>query len=130
MKRNILLIASGSFLALNAVSVAAQEVPPVDTTVETEVTAETPTDNGQGATVTHETTTTTTTAPDADGAPVSTTTVDTMKSVETPSGNTTVVSRVEGEDGKTDTTVDHTKMDHSQHPQPAKDKEPGKPDPK
>ena len=127
MKRNILLIASGSFLALNAVSVAAQEVPPADATVETEVTTEVPTANGQGATVTHETTATTTTTTDADGAPVSTTTTDTMKSVETPSGNATMVSRTEGEDGKTSTTVDHSKMDHSQAPKPAEDKPKGKP---
>lgn len=124
MKRNILLIASGSFLALNAVSVAAQEVPPTDATVETEVTTEVPTDNGQGATVTHETTATT----DADGAPVSTTTTDTMKSVETPSGNATMVTRTEGEDGRTATTVDHTKMDHSQTPAPGEDEPEGNPE--
>ena len=61
MKKNILLIASGSFMALHGVSAAAQETPPADTTVETETTTATPTANGEGAVVTREKTTTTTT---------------------------------------------------------------------
>lgn len=111
MKKNILLIASGSFMALHGVSAAAQETPPADTTVETETTTATPTANGEGAVVTREKTTTTTTT---DMGEVETE-IDSMQSVETPSGNSTTVERTTDADGKTTTTVDHSKMDHSAH---------------
>ena len=107
MKKNILLIASGSFMALHGVSAAAQETPPADTTVETETT----TANGEGAVVTREKTSTTTTT---DMGEVETE-IDSMQSVEAPSGNSTTVERTTDADGKTTTTIDHSKMDHSTH---------------
>ena len=111
MKKNILLVASGSFLALHGVSAVAQEAPPAAATVETETTTTTPTASGEGAVVTRETTTTTTTSELSDV----TSEIDAMQTVETPSGNATIVARTEEEDGKTTTTVDHSKMDHSAH---------------
>ena len=113
MKKNILLIASGSFMALHGVSAAAQETPPADTTVETETTTTTPTENGEGAVVTRETTTTTATT---DMGEVETE-IDSMQTVETPSGNATTVEQTNDAEGKTTTTVDHSKMDHSAHKQ-------------
>lgn len=110
MKKNILLAATGSFLALHGVSAMAQEAPAVDATVETETTVATPTAKGQGATVTRETSTTTT----SDMNEV-TSEIDAMQTVETPAGNDTVIARTQDEDGKTTTTVDHSKMDHSAH---------------
>ncbi len=108
MKKNILLVASGSFLALHGVSAAAQEAPADSATIETETTTATPTTEGQGAVVTRESTTTTTT----DMGEV-TSEIDAMQTVETPAGNATVVARTKDEDGKTTVTVDHSKMDHS-----------------
>lgn len=110
MKKNILLIASGSFMALHGVSAVAQETQ-TEATVETETKTGDPTAMGEGAVVTRETTTTTTTA---DTGEVSTDTAATQ-TVEMPAGNATVVARIKDEDGKTKTTVDHSKMDHSGH---------------
>ncbi|MBX7461567.1 hypothetical protein [Qipengyuania huizhouensis] len=111
MKKNILLVASGSFMALHGVSAAAQETPPAETSIETETTTATPAANGEGAVVTRETTTTTATT---DMGEVETE-IDSMQSVETPSGNSTTIDRTTDADGKTTTTVDHTRMDHSAH---------------
>lgn len=115
MKKNILLVASGSFLALHGVSAVAQEAPPATATLETETETETetttPTATGEGAIVTRETTTTTTTSELGEV----TSEIDAMQTVETPGGNATIVARTTDEDGKTTTTVDHSKMDHSAH---------------
>lgn len=111
MKKNILLVASGSFMALHGVSAAAQEAPPAETSVETETTTATPTAKGEGAVVTREKTTTTTTT---DMGEVETE-IDAMQSVEAPSGNATTIDRTTDADGKTTATVDHSKMDHAAH---------------
>lgn len=109
MKKNILLVATGSFLALQGISAAAQEAPPAEQAVLSETA--TPTANGEGATVTRETATTSTTS---DLGEVSRE-IDAMQSVETPSGNATVVARTKDAQDKTSVTVERTKADHTGH---------------
>ena len=102
MRKNILMVASGSFMALMGAAGHAQEAPAP--TTETTVKTATPTETGKGATVVRQTTTTTTTAPDTG---VTATEKARVQTVTTPGAktNTTVTTKTDGEPAHT--TVDH-----------------------
>lgn len=124
MKRNILMVATGSFMALSAGSLAAQETPPAETTTETTVTTTEPTANGNGAAVVRQDTTVTTTTPNPDGSTRVEASSETAQTVATPSGNATTVTRSTEADGTKSTTVEHDKAEHAgHHGKPEKDAE-------
>lgn len=124
MNRNILMAASGSFMALSAGSLAAQESPPTESTTETTVTTAEPAANGNGAAIVRQDITVTTTTPGSDGTATVIATSETGQTVATPHGNTTTMTRTTDIDGTKSTEVEHARGDHpGHHGKPGKDAE-------
>lgn len=103
MKKNILLIASGSFLTLHSVSATAQEAPPAEVGVEAEATTKLP-----GTTATQDTDTR---AGTSETGEVSTDTT-TTQTLDAPAVEATVIASENDEDGPA-SPDDHAGMDHS-----------------
>ncbi|EDL48114.1 hypothetical protein [Erythrobacter sp. SD-21] len=96
MKKNILLVASGSFLALHAVSAAAQDAPPV----EAETTAPAPDDADAAVT----------TSPAMDEVASE---IDAMQAEDSSTDGAVVVAEPDTAEASTDASLDHGDMDHS-----------------